>query len=204
MCYPKPGPRCSSHARTRLAEAYRNSEAAVQSGDPDAIAKAKEAVNAARADFDETPAGQKLMLKAAEIAPSKEERRSILIEREHAAARYREKLDRYKQKRAQEEQAELESIDTSAVKNQVHAMWTEKAKEIATRLSVGRDAASHDLKALYRETAQTYPTDLDPNTAPAKFRNGLRNTLIYIDTDPAKAKSTLIKTASAFAAANQN
>lgn len=61
MCYPKPGPRCSSHAKTALLKAKIAIQEALTDGNTEAMMQAREAAEKARDDFDATPLGQKYL-----------------------------------------------------------------------------------------------------------------------------------------------
>jgi len=58
MCYPKPGPRCSSHAAAKLTLAKRTLKLSPRSfSGPDSYLSAKVAVQKAQDEYDTTPAG---------------------------------------------------------------------------------------------------------------------------------------------------
>lgn len=57
MCYPKPGPRCSGHARQALDNALADVETALDAGDHDAYIRAREDVDAAQDAYDRTSEG---------------------------------------------------------------------------------------------------------------------------------------------------
>lgn len=64
MCYKKPGPRCSSHAKARLLKAEQAVKDAYESDDDiswEDLHAMKEEVRAAEMDFDATPAGMKYL-----------------------------------------------------------------------------------------------------------------------------------------------
>lgn len=61
MCYPKPGPRCSAHARTSLLRAKDRVMGASPFDNPEHYMKMKEAEKKAKDSFDATPAGQRYL-----------------------------------------------------------------------------------------------------------------------------------------------
>lgn len=60
MCYPKPGPRCSAHAKTKYVSLLQKQKEARDNNSLtwDQRQKLQEAVNAAELDYDSTPVGQ--------------------------------------------------------------------------------------------------------------------------------------------------
>lgn len=61
MCYAKPGPRCSAHARASLVRAKQALKSTNKFTDPEQYFALKEKEAQARLDFDATPAGQKYL-----------------------------------------------------------------------------------------------------------------------------------------------
>lgn len=61
MCYAKPGPRCSAHARASLVRAKQALKKTNKFTDPEQYLVLKEKEAQARLDFDATPAGQKYL-----------------------------------------------------------------------------------------------------------------------------------------------
>lgn len=57
MCYPKPGPRCSSHARARLTAAQNTYNTATAANDDDAAAEARHDLIVAAREYQATPDG---------------------------------------------------------------------------------------------------------------------------------------------------
>ena len=85
MCYPKPGPRCSAHAATRLTKAkvevkvYRRQISDALSNDK--YYELKKAVEEAQLDYDATPAGmEELKRRAAYYSDSQKEEYQLRLE----------------------------------------------------------------------------------------------------------------------------
>lgn len=62
MCYPSPGPRCSSHAETAVKTTRKEYSLALQSGDPERCVEALQKYDKAKEDFYMTPRGQKYLI----------------------------------------------------------------------------------------------------------------------------------------------
>lgn len=103
MCYPKPGPRCSNHAK----KAYNKAQVDYKK---DNTPENKEALVKATRDFMTTPAGIKTLERLAERENDKENKQRLTSQAQKAREARKKAIDAYKKETGQEVPDEEDSI----------------------------------------------------------------------------------------------
>lgn len=109
MCYPKPGPRCSAHAKTSLDKA-----AAAYQANPDDFA-AYEAYQKAQNEYDLTPAGLRTIENQIAALPKRAltKRRELKKKLREKNAQRRQRLDAYQNVKAADAVQQMDSAHAS-------------------------------------------------------------------------------------------
>ena len=72
MCYPKPGPRCSGHAKQKVVSTHKKMMEAQDKDDVESYVSAADEHALAQQDYDMTPKGQQALLTAIENTGDKD------------------------------------------------------------------------------------------------------------------------------------
>lgn len=128
MCYPSPGPRCSSHAEAAVKTAQVDYKAALATKDPDKCMEALTKFNKAKEDYYMTPRGQRYLME--KIRKTGDPTGELQFQQEFGKMAREEALDKAKSLKLQDSHTEAELAEARARKlDRKHAEKMNLAKE---------------------------------------------------------------------------
>lgn len=139
MCYPSPGPRCSSHAEAAVKTAQVEYKTALDTKDPEKCMEALSKFNKAKEDYYMTPRGQKYLIN--KIRKDGDPTGELQFQQEFGKMARDEALDKAKSMKLQDSHTEANLAEARARKlDRLHAEKENLAKETLAAENAARKA----------------------------------------------------------------